>query len=1449
MNTSKALNKMWQILFNGIFAGFIMAAISGNALAALTDLSSGPIFTEVTSTTEVKPNVMFIIDDSGSMSWDFMPDNAEDFQRSSWSGSYRVGGASSHCNGVYYNPNITYAPPVDANGNSYSNASFTDAWRDGYDTGDGTTDLSTNFRASSYDAEQPAYYWVYTGDQTTEKLKDYYNTSSAFYRECRSRLTSGTSGVIDWGEPGRNKFTRVVVSATSGPGGIDERTNFANWYSYYRTRMLMMKTAAGHAFKPIDDHFRVGFMSLNNNDDPAFLNIADFNSTQKTNWYDKLYGTEPNSGTPLRSILSKAGLLYAGKIGSIHGETATDPVQYSCQQNYTILSTDGFWNGAGGKELDGSDMDSPDSALPEPYNDGGYAQVQTRTSQLQQRTVTTQAQQRSSELQQRTSQLQTKTRQLQKRERGGGGWGGWGGWGGGSWDDWENTTYCNYQWNDTECRYVDSSNWTATGSCTEIAEDTSDPYSVGTARDCRTVGITSYTDVASCTVTSPDASGNFTDCRYDDNSYTNVASCTAVAKSSGPNYTVGTAIECRDVITNGSWVNATSCTEAGAPPANTTGAATECRYTSYSAWSNTASCTPTSQSTGPNYTVDLANECRTTGFGGVPDTLADTAAYYYYTNLRTSELGNCTGPIIPPATTPTNLCAENKVPPHGIDTARWQHMTTFTLGLGARGRMVFSSTYLTDNSGDFYDVKEGTTASTTKCTWQTAGTECTWPVPDADDIENIDDLWHAAVNGHGNYFSATDPAGLANGLSSSLNVIINTPKPGTAAAAATTNPQITNDQDNYQFSTYFKSIEWSGELIRQLLDPATGKAPQYNHESPDPATYDWSAQALLNAKTYTSRNIYTKGTIAGVTGMIPFTWQKIDDANLESYFTAPHISTAPPSGLTGLSQFCPTGTECLGASVQSNNTVATGGAAGEALVNYLRGDRSNEEGLATDVSKFYRHRTHVLGDIVSAQPQYVGAPKANYLDTGYATFKSDNASRQPMVYAAANDGMLHAFNASTGQETWAYIPSFVLPRLYTLADKKYTDKHQYFVEGTPTIGDVYYDGSWKTILVGGLNGGGKGYYALDITNPAAPVLLWELSDANMGYSFGNPQIVKLDNAIAPAFGTWVVLVTSGYNNIGDGKGRLYVINPKTGAIMNSVATSAGDASNPSGLAKIVAQVGSDNVVKRVYGGDLLGNLWRFNVSASSSTAQLIATFKDGSGNLQSITTRPQVTTYNGLPIIYIGTGRYLGESDVPSSNQQTFYAVKDKLDSTYYDNPRSTTGATAFFSQTMTDGVCPQGSPVEICEPEQQVRLMTQGEGSLKINDGWYVDLPVGELSYTDSKLTQGTVSFTTGMPTESTSEVCGEGGAASPDDPGTFDYQLDYLTGAIVGGEIDDTGVVGAYLGVGLATAPQIVQLEDGTLVEIIRLSTGETVTRILRVGGASGEVSRESWRELTSE
>ncbi len=191
---------------------------------------------------------------------------------------------------------------------------------------------------------------------------------------------------------------------------------------------------------------------------------------------------------------------------------------------------------------------------------------------------------------------------------------------------------------------------------------------------------------------------------------------------------------------------------------------------------------------------------------------ADVALYYYQTDLRDNSLNNCTGAL------GSSVC-ENNVFVSATDNQSQQHMTTFTLGLGVRGNMVYSSSYVTDTSGDFYYVKNGLNATSTNCTWQTAGTVCNWPTPVSGQPSTVDDLWHAAINGRGAYYSASDPNQLASGLSNALRSISS--KVGAAAAAATStlNPVAGNNQ---AFVASYTTLLWTGNLEARGINTDTG---------------------------------------------------------------------------------------------------------------------------------------------------------------------------------------------------------------------------------------------------------------------------------------------------------------------------------------------------------------------------------------------------------------------------------------------------------------------------------------------------------------------------------------------------------------------------------------------------------------------------------------------------
>ena len=254
-----------------------------------------------------------------------------------------------------------------------------------------------------------------------------------------------------------------------------------------------------------------------------------------------------------------------------------------------------------------------------------------------------------------------------------------------------------------------------------------------------------------------------------------------------------------------------------------------------------------------------------------------------------------------------------------------------------------------------------------------------------------------------------------------------------------------------------------------------------------------------------------------------------------------------------------------------------------------------------------------------------------------------------MVYVGANDGMLHAFNAATGAEAWAYIPTIVMPYLYKLADAGYATNHRFYVDGPITVGDAYNGSAWKTVLIGGLGGGGKGFYALDVTDPANPKALWEFSssdDDDMGYSYGNPILTKRNSD-----GKWVVLVTSGYNNTGgDSKGRLYVLDAFTGAQLSEIITD-NSVTDPdvSGIGKVnnfVINTLVDNTTQYVYGGDLGGSLWRFDID--DETSQRLGKTSATTGN-QPITVRPELARVRDL-VGHVLPGRVLRHRPLPRAS-------------------------------------------------------------------------------------------------------------------------------------------------------------------------------------------------------
>jgi type IV pilus assembly protein PilY1 len=250
---------------------------------------------------------------------------------------------------VAYDPSTTYTPPIKADGNSYGNASYPKAKTDGYVSDSGTVDLSGHV-FYTYKGTQDKMGWTYTADKKSPVNND-------FYKECSSTVGD---------DPGKSVFTQRKVSDLSAAN----KTNYANWFSYYRKRYLLMRTAMGRAMFGLNDGYRVGFTAINDDNNfiqsnsSTFVNVDDFTASHKTRLFKSLYGIGPGGGTPLRQALANTGRYFAKKHAN-----QKDPMTLSCQRNYALLTTDGYWNGSNGTKLDGTSIGQEDGSEARPMSD------------------------------------------------------------------------------------------------------------------------------------------------------------------------------------------------------------------------------------------------------------------------------------------------------------------------------------------------------------------------------------------------------------------------------------------------------------------------------------------------------------------------------------------------------------------------------------------------------------------------------------------------------------------------------------------------------------------------------------------------------------------------------------------------------------------------------------------------------------------------------------------------------------------------------------------------------------------------------------------------------------------------------------------------------------------------------------------------------------------------
>jgi type IV pilus assembly protein PilY1 len=750
------------------------------------------------------------------------------------------------------------------------------------------------------------------------------------------------------------------------------------------------------------------------------------------------------------------------------------------------------------------------------------------------------------------------------------------------------------------------------------------------------------------------------------------------------------------------------------------------------------------------------------------NTLADVAMKYWVTDLQTS--------------------VANEVPTSTEDPAFWQHMTTFTVGLG------FTPTGISPS---------GTTVDQIFA-WADGGASISgfsWPQPASNSIYNIADLAHAGVNGHGGFYSATSPQAFSAGISDALKRVVT--RNGTGASLAANSTTLQTGTVTYQ-AIYHSGI-WLGELDAYSVNSTSGAIS---------STPTWKANASNPAPA--SRNIWTYN----------------------------------PSGSGASNQFIAFSSPSTLSSAEAT-ALGVNSTAQQSMINYLRGDATNEQRKGGNYrDRVINNASSPLGDIIDSQPVYVGAPDPNLYynktftgSSNYATFATNNVSRNPVIWVAANDGMVHGFQASDGSELFAYLPGAVITNgLANLANPNYGSAgvaHQDYNDGQLTVADAYLGGSWHTVLVGSTGRGStKAVYALDITTPSSPSLLWErsagdgLANSNyIGEIIGQPVISQT------ADGTWSVLIGNGYNSSAD-KSALLQFDLSSG----SLTVHQTNSTTSNGLAASAVWFGNatNDVGTIAYAGDLAGNVWSFDLSSSSSSGTLL--FSTGTG--QPITggmlagLDPQTSNV----WLFFGTGRYLTQGDLSNTTTQNWYGIIVQAGS----------GQSASLVTNLSSGTSAlvQRSILSQTDPNPNVTPATLGSrtissataGDMTGKSGWYINLldpnvssGQGERMVTPNEFQGSLLIGTTLIPTSS--DPCNPSGTG-------WIMAINPFTGTNPPSPFFDTTGSGTFTtsAIGFNSIPNNPIFVGNTMLT----SFNDASNSSIQTAGTSGVPKRTSWREL---
>jgi type IV pilus assembly protein PilY1 len=647
------------------------------------------------------------------------------------------------------------------------------------------------------------------------------------------------------------------------------------------------------------------------------------------------------------------------------------------------------------------------------------------------------------------------------------------------------------------------------------------------------------------------------------------------------------------------------------------------------------------------------------------------------------------------------------------------------------------------------------------------------------------------------------------------------------AGSALSSTSLALDDTGYLYHAQFDASDWSGDLLAIPLTARAGSSAETSELLQGTALWSASEQLLNRSK---ARNIVVGNRERAQGAAVPFEWTAIESSLQDQ------LARSSPE--------------------------ASADELGEQRLLYLRGERDQEDSL-------FRARSSLLGDIINSGVVYAAAPSDSIIDNDYysSNFYQTAQTRTPMLFVGANDGMLHAFDARTGDEVFAYIPSWVGPRLSWLTRSSYVaDGHQSYVDATPVVAEAKLDDQWKSVLVAGTGAGGQGVYALDVSAPnafSAEKVLWEFTeddDPALGHVMSAPQILKL--AITQGQSQsyqWFAAVAGGVNNyLDDGQ---FSASAQPALFLLDLAHDgsspwvegrdyykirlplAADQDLASGLTGFTVQLGSQGETRMLYAADLHGQLWRLDFSAQAlpelpSGNQLplfIASASDG--KRQPISVAPRLLRAgNNETIVAFGSGKYLEAKDSSDGQTQTFYALLDAQDQNEDGDSGSIIGRDRLTQATAdSDG--------SLQAQDFRWGRQAQWNASQQIHAGWFFDFPdYSERQVSNAVLYGSQLLFSSLIPITDARDACTGGSANS--------YQVDLGQGRAIY-TASNTGLRASPSVLDLGEASYSARDSVGQRTKTVyarAIETGSTGISLDSTLQQSVRVGRLSWRHIVN-